>query len=519
MVSKVFRIIFISVLLFANAFAYFIAYSPNEPKHLAYIPGNAMMVFSVNTKNIAGSLTYSFLFNQEEFSSLVDQETEGGPDWSKNVNNGLNLFGRMTILMVPGGDGELPASVILSDISSHDRLQSFLQENGGTIEDLDEKNHYSAQGNSAFAFNDEVAVIISGPEKEESKKKLAISILNKTIPSEKEWFSVSDPNDFTMVLKPGIEKMDQAPALKGMIGSFIHSLGLSGNFKEENIDMRYSMTTDPELLADASTVFQMHEHTSDIPQELQEGIFRLQLTFEPARWVEWIKKGDLLNIPDSLEAKLYDGLQSSLGNHFILEVDGCRILRIDTDTNSAAGLKSLPVPDFKAGFELRNPETAKALLEQLRADSLIRPDSGGVYSYTTPFDIDYHFTVIGNTLCMSTTDRYITDPASQFHGFSNYFYFNVSHFIEAIPMESPFGFMIRGVMEEVATVHYGFGYSVGTEANTMKWEGKLFYNDKKKHSLIETVRFLQAVGSMFVGSSETPADEELPEEEISDEAL
>ncbi len=41
----------------------------------------------------------------------------------------------------------------------------------------------------------------------------------------------------------------------------------------------------------------------------------------------------------------------------------------------------------------------------------------------------------------------------------------------------------------------------------MNFDGKIFYNDKKKHSLIETISFMRAIASMFVGFK-TPAEDE-----------
>lgn len=511
MVAKVFRIVFISVLLFANAFAYFIVYSPNTPKHLSYIPDNATMVFSVNSKNIAGTLTYNALFDQENFSPLIEHETEDDFEWSGSFDNGLSLFGRITMMSVPDADSGRLHSVVLLDIADQSQLIRYLSENESKPEDLDEKNSYAQSGRTGVAFNQEVAVIITGKSSHLTKKKMALGILNKSAPSKEEWIALNDASDFTMVLHPGIEKMDAAPALKGMIGSFIHSMQLRGVFGEQNINMNYVLETDPALLDDASKVFVLHEHSETIPDALMDGIFNLHLSFEPERWVEWMSKGNLLNLPDSLKQPIYAGLEKSLGNRFVLEVDGVRILRLEKKEHEN-GISSVPVPDFKAAFSLKDPETVKALFSQLQRDSVVLADSGGVYTFKTPFDIEYHFLIQGNALAMSTTDRYITNPEEYFHGFSNWFYFNAANFIEAIPMESPIGFMIKGVMEEVSSVHYGYGFSTGTEANKVNFEGKLFYNDKKKHSLVESIMFIQSMAGIFVSSAPVAEEEDTEEE-------
>ncbi|HCA83296.1 MAG TPA: hypothetical protein DEP18_05875 [Flavobacteriales bacterium] len=511
MTGKAFRIIFASVLLFLNAFIYSVAFSPNEPAHLHYIPADAQAVICMNSRSIAGTLLYNVFFHEEQIVSLMEGDDESEKiDWTANMDNGLQFLGRITFVIMQAPSGE-QLSFMMADVAKESKLEKFLSKREGTAEDLDQAVHFHSDGSVSFAYNNEVALIFTGSKDLAAIKKTALHVLHQKNPSPRDWKTIAGEEDFMMELHPGIEKMDDAPALKGLLGSFISSLRFNGVFGEDGLDMKYVLSTDPSLLANASDVFVLHEHQKEIPVDLLDGIFNLHLTFDPDRWVDWIAKGDLLDVPDSLESKLYGGLRSGLGDKFVLEVDGVRIVRFSEDqlnpSDKKKGISSVPIPEFKAAFALTDPDKIRDMMDQLAVDTLIRKDSSGYYSFSTPFNMDYHFIVQGNVLAMSNTDRYITDIDPLYKGFSNWFYFNSSNFISAIPIDSPFGFMIKGVMEEISTVHYGYGYSVGTNANNVNFDGKIFYNDKKKHSLIETISFMRAIASMFVGFK-TPAEDE-----------
>lgn len=497
MTGKIIRILFITLLLGVNTLIYYIYFQPNKPKHLAYIPEDAVMVFTVNTKEISGKLAYTALFNEEEFSELLEGEEESDIDWAENVNNGLNFFGRITMMLIPDPDSIIPFSCMMLDIASESQFRKFLEKKEAAFEDLEGGITYAELESGSFVYNEEVAVIFNGGYHPNDWKKIGSEILMKKNPIKH--FSEDENNlnkDFMMSVSPGIEKMDEAPALKGMMGSFIHKLIFSGEFKDEFVGMNYELVTDSTLLNDASAVFEKHEFKNEIPEELQEGIFNFHMTFNPEKWVEWMEKGNFLSIPDSVSKSIYSGLKQSLDQHFVLQVAGVRLMRIDLDSTKN-GMKTFPIPDFKAAFSLRDSKPVQLVFDQLVLDSVMTKTED-VYLYTSPFQLQYKFKLSNESLSLSTTDEFILDPKNHFHGFSNWFYFNAENYIESIPGDNPIGFTVREVMQMVNSIHYGYGYSTSTKGNHLMWEGKMYYSEKKKNSLIETIKFIQKMAGLFV---------------------
>lgn len=497
MTGKLIRVFFISLLLVLNALAYYFYFQPNEPRHLAYIPENSMMVFTINSKEITGKLAYTALFREGDFTGLMEDDTKSDMDWSDNINNGLNFFGRITMLMLPNEHGA-PFSCMLLDISSEKQLTSFLEKSGNQAVEIENGIRYAdMSATSGIVFNREVAMIFTGNPEPESWKKEGAAVLAHRVPV-KQLFD--DPEklhkDFMMDICPAIEKMDQAPALKGMFGSFIKQLQVSGEFSEENIEMYYELMTDTVLVADAGEVFDEHEYQHEIPEELLNGILNVHLTFNPEKWVNWMQKGNLLAVPDSMKMVVYPRLAQSFGHQFVMEVNGVNLVRIELDS-SVNGNKTFPLPDFTAAFSLKDSEPVKDLFEELLSDSLLSKE-GEIYTFVSPFKISYHFKITEKTLAMTTNKIFIEDPAAYFHGFSNWFYFNAENYISAIPGNNPVGYMVREVMLMVNNIHYSYGYTTGTKNNRLLWEGKMFYNETKTHSLIETIKFMQKMAGLFV---------------------
>lgn len=497
MTGKLFRIFFISLLLTVNTFIYFIFFQVNIPKHLAYIPDNAMMVFSINTKEISGKLAYSALFNEKDFSELIDSDKESGIDWSENINNGLNFFGRITMLFLPNPDSIIPISCMMVDVSSEKQLHSFLKKQNAEFENPETGITYSVTESGVIMFNEEIALIFNGVENHEQWRKSGLDVLNKKFATgNQKGIEQYYDKDFIISTKPGIEKMTDAPALKGIMGSFIQKLILSGDFQDTFVAMNYELVTDSTLLSDASKVFEKHEFSSTIPDELKQGIFNFHMTFNPEQWIDWMQKGNYLAIPDSISNDVYTGLQQSLGQQFVLQVDEIRLIKIDFDSTKN-GMKTFPLPDFKASFTLKDNEIVQMLFEQMTSKGILTKENAQ-YQFKSQFDIKYNFKIEENVLAISTTDDFILDPQNHFYGFSNWFYFNAENYIEAIPADNPIGYTVKEVMHMVNSINYGYGYSTGTDKNRVLWEGNMYYTEMKKHSLIETIKFMHKMSGLFV---------------------
>jgi hypothetical protein len=523
MTGKVIRLLFISALLFVNAYIYFLALSPNEPRHLSYIPADARMSISVNTRQISGKMAYSMLFDQEEFNTLLADREPGEGDFMKELDNGTDLFsGRITMALIASKDSGALNSVVFADLASEKKLRQSIEKDGAQIEALGENSFVALKGDMAIGFNHEIALMVSGPSGYLGKKEIIRSILAKENPNKEVWPLKDDAHDFNMFVHPGIETMQDAPALKGVIGSFIKTIGLEGTFRKSFIEMDYSMETDPALLADASQVFSQHDHLEKVPEEMQDGIFHMHMTFHPQKWVEWIEKGDLLGLPDSVQSMVYGGLKQTIGDQFVMEVDGARIFEFKSDS-AENKMNTMVIPEFKVSFTLKDQKSVKELMEFLVLDSVMLRDSGGVYKYPSPSGLDYYFLVQQNVLALSTSDRFITNVADHFKGFSNYMYFNVQNFIDAIPgTGNPIGFIIKRMMDSYASIHYGYAYSVGASGNKINWKGRMYFSEKENHSLIETIFFLERMAAVVIGTGPVEDAEEdlpLPEESGSSDTI
>jgi hypothetical protein len=186
-------------------------------------------------------------------------------------------------------------------------------------------------------------------------------------------------------------------------------------------------------------------------------------------------------------------------------------------------MNTMVIPEFKVSFTLKDQKSVKELMEFLVLDSVMLRDSGGVYKYPSPSGLDYYFLVQQNVLALSTSDRFITNVADHFKGFSNYMYFNVQNFIDAIPgTGNPIGFIIKRMMDSYASIHYGYAYSVGASGNKINWKGRMYFSEKENHSLIETIFFLERMAAVVIGTGPVEDAEEdlpLPEESGSSDTI
>lgn len=501
MVFKLLKLVFIAALLFVNGWILYLFYAPNNPHHLKYVPKNADLVFSINTKQLSSELIHAALFERDQFLKLLEQEEGEESFLEGKLDNGLGLLGRMTLLYFPDSSSGENITCFLLDVNDPERFSAFIEEQGYTVEkneegisisnwseeDIDDANRSGA----LVVFNDEVAAISS--DKGEHVLPGLENLISKGAKGENEFATglVGDFHDFSVY-----GSMNDPEKI---LAAFLSDIRLTGDFTEESIELGITTT-----LKDESNVkgnfFNEHKYATGVDDYLKEGFLNMHFDVHTAKIFNIIIEKTILGKGRSINRAIFKELSKNLGNKIMIRCDEIKAIP-NNDTSGkydAYPLKNaiaIMIPMVEIEAEVNDRLFIHQALEHFTGDSLPMEKDGEFYVFKSDFNTNYYIHLSDDVLTISYTKKKGTGLAEQFDEYSNWIWYDLSGALESITPEGNYLFqtIISGgadVMNEGIPFDNMYFYSTGEEKGKVNWEGKIFFKSKENHTLIEFIRYI-----------------------------
>lgn len=491
MVFKLLKLVFIAALLFVNAWVLYIFWLPNNPHHLKYIPKNANLVFSVNTKQLSSELAHAALFEKKQFMKLLEKEDGEESFFADKLDNGLAMLGRMTMVNFTDSSSGKDISCFLVDVNDETRFSEFLQEQENEVEKAEEGISVSAWNETPIVFNNEVAVISldSGIH----VLPAIAQLLKNGAKAENEFANglVGDFHDFSVYSKVSDPEKTLA--------AFLTDIKLTGDFMEDYLEVNGVSTLNHDIETKGN-FFNEHKHSGEVPDYLKEGFLNMHFDVHTKKIFRIIIEKTIIGRERSLNRAIFKELSDNLGTRLMIRAEGVKAIP-NTDTTGKFDnwpLKTdiavfIPLVDIVA--EINDKFFIRQLLEHFTGDSLPMEKDGEFYVFNSDFNVTYYFHLDDKALTISHTRKKGIDLDEQFADYSNWIWYDLDGALESLTPEGNviFQTIISGGAEVMAdgipfsNMHF---YSTGEENGKANFRGKIFFKSQENHSLIEFIRYI-----------------------------
>lgn len=491
MFFKLLKLVFIAALLFVNAWVLYLFYTPNNPEHLKYIPKNANLVFSVNTKQLSSELAHAALFEKDQFLNLLEKEEGEESFFADKLDNGLSLSGRMTMISFTDSVSGKSVTCFLVDVNDPQRFTEFLTEQEFEVEKAEENISLSYWNESPLAFNDEVAAIAS--DTGAHMMNALTGLLKKGAVAENEYANnlVGDFHDFS------IYSMLNDP--EKILSVFLSEIKLTGDFNAESVDVEITATLKDEA-GTKGNFFNAHKNSTAVPEYLQEGFLNMHFDVHTKKIFNIITEKIMLGKTRSVNRAVFKELSDNLGNKLLIRTMELKAIP-NSDTSGKFDYYPLKneiaiiIPMIDIVAEVNDKFFIRQLLDHFTGDSLPMEKDGEFYVFKSDFNINYYIHLDDNTLIISYTKKKDIDLEEEFKDYSNWIWYDLNGAMESITPEGNLIFetIISGgaeVMNEGIPFSNMYFYSTGEENHKVNWEGKIFFKSKENHTLIEFIRYI-----------------------------
>jgi len=491
MLFKLLKLVFIAALLFVNAWILYLFYAPNNPQHLKYIPKDANLVFSVNTKELSSELAHAALFEKDQFMKLLEKKEGEESFFEGKLDNGLNMLGRMTMVNFQDSISGNSISCFLVDINDVERFTAFLQEQEAEVEVSTENISQCYWNESFVAYNEEVAAISA--DQGDFVMKALTDLLVAGAKAENEFANglVGDFHDFSVYSKLN----DPEKTLT----AFLTDIKLTGDFTEECVEVAVTTTLNHEIETKGN-FFNEHKHSTAVPDYLKDGFLNMHFDVNTKKIFSIIIEKTIIGRARSLNRAIFKELSDNLGNKIMIRAEGMKVIP-NSDTTGKFDywpLKNdlgiyIPMVDIVA--EVNDNFFIHQVLEHFTGDSLPMEKDGEFYVFKSDFNMNYYFHLDKETLTISHTKKKGINLDEQFEDYSNWIYYDLNKALESLAPEGNIIYqsVITGgaeIMAEGIPFSNMYFYSTGEQNGKAEWKGKIFFKSKENHSLIEFIRYI-----------------------------
>ncbi len=473
---KFFKLLLISALLLINAALYYLYFKPERLHHTAFVPADASLVVSLNTRGLSEKLLYTALFREQEFSALLERkQPASSPMQLGKLDNGLRFYGTITFFVRPLATGTLNG--VLLDVSDPARLERFLAEEGYELSmPLEGIRFASGNGKSScVAFTDEVAVWLNARPEQEVRR-FATELLAR-------------PKGETTLIIPSGSDLYIHNTFDPASNPFFESGTCALSFGDTSIvlDGNWQVSSGQAALFTAAA-------QRDRPDpNLFKGTLRVQLHARLAPLMSNL----LQRIPgkDSLFF-LSDTLAMALGEKLVFQLENAKVERIEQ--TPPAGRTTRILPRFYALLEVADTALLHQQLRRGVAEGQLQKEPAqGEYTYRKD-DFYLALRVSANELTLTTGDTFPEGQlATQFYGFPNWIYFDIRHFFRTVETPSFATEMALSFVKSLIDIERGYFYVDNVSSNQVSWKGHLLYAGNAD-PLIQSLRFAEKLSAVFM---------------------
>lgn len=477
-IKIILQVLFICLVLLVNASVYQKYNYFSAARHLKYIPSNALLSITFNTKAFGTKVFKTFLYKNEEFSDLIESIEPEKRKPGNVFESGLDLTNQASVyLNVDHTNPNLGYVSLIADIASRSNVESSLIKQGfkavagkNGIFKKDEKN-YVVLNDEIIAFvafinekiedkdiNDALFAVIE--PKENSIEKLALPYLEK----DEELIIIGQPKH----LSKESEWIEQ----------FISYGSLKGDAFELHTDILFNTTI--------STYFSEHKTDTSFNFDDLDGYAYLKSTFNAPNANDIFSKFKIITFNDSLTNMLSPALQDQYASGLELYCFNLQkaelILSPDAPTDLKILSKNFLLPAFDFRLHCSNAAKIDTIFNQLSAQNQMVKEENNWYLWNRDKYYSLYFGIKNDWLNITT--KKITEHQMPETGYSNVFYFNSDKFSQKLPF---FGSQL--IADELKVFEHVLFYSTSAKGNKLHTEGKIVFASKKD-ALLELIRLM-----------------------------
>ncbi|HYG50600.1 MAG TPA: hypothetical protein VD905_06835 [Flavobacteriales bacterium] len=484
-VKIILQVLFICGLFLLNA-AVYQKYNYFAPaRHLSYIPKTTVLSITLNTNKLNGGAFYNFLYKNEEFKPLLEDE-----EFIKTlrqlfkVSQAIDITNQLSIFFTNNSSKKnFRFAGILCDITSSDNTITLLEKEGFKQNLKGEKTVYRRNESQYAIFNNEVVAFIHFKDSTYSIEEKLVAL--KSVITE------NSENKTGKAILPYLEKGNQVvvyslPENISKYPVWMEYFVACGNFKDD----AFEFDIDLKFQKDISSYFPEHKVNTDFNFDNIDGYLYFKSTLHATNATLLLDKLSFIKLNDSIENIFRPVLHNQLAKGIEFYCYNLNKAELKVKEDAPFELKILSqnfvLPAFDFRLNCSNPKKIDTLLFAYKKQNKIIQAKDNWFLW----ERDQHYKVyfgVKNDWLNITTEPSRSDQLPE-TGYSNVFYFNSDNFNNKLP-----NMQFRMVADEKKYFDSFLVYATGASRNILHLKGKLVL--KREHDgLIESldIMFLRA---------------------------
>lgn len=477
-VKIILQVLFICGLFLLNA-AVYQKYNYFAPaRHLSYIPNTTVLSITLNTNKLNGKGFYTFLYKNEEFKHLLEEEEfmQAMTQMFK-VSQAIDITNQVSFFLTNNSSHQnFKFAGILCDVSSSDNTITLLQKQGFKENSKGEFTTYRRNESQYAVFNDDVIALIHFKDSTYSKEE-KMAVLASVIAPTKD-------NKIEKAIVPYLQK-----------GNEVVIYGLPENISENPVWMKYFVAcgnfnkdalefeVDLKFEKDISSYFPEHKINPDYKFDDMEGYLYFKSTLHATNATLLLDKLSFIKLNDSIENIFRPVLHNQLAEGVELYCHGLAKAELQVKDDAPFELKMLSqnfaLPAFDFRLNCSNPKKIDTLLNAYKKQNKLTEAKDNWFFWQRDAHYKIFFGVKNDWLNITTKPSSANQLPET--GYSNVFYFNTDNFNANLP-----NMQMRFMADEKKYFDSFMIYTTGTNKEVLHLKGKLLLKNGKD-GLIESL--------------------------------
>jgi hypothetical protein len=480
-VKIILQVIFICGLFLLNA-AVYQKYNYFAPaRHLSYIPKTTVLSITLNTNKLNGEAFYTFLYKNEEFKRLLEEE-----EFMKamtrlfKISQAVDITNQVSVFLTNNSsEKNFRFAGILCDISSTDNTMALLEKEGFKENSKGKFTTYKRNESQYAVFNDDVIAFIHFKDSTSTAAE-KMTALTSVITENKN-------NKIGKAILPYLEKNNEVvvyslPENVSENPVWMNYFIACGNFKgdafEFDIDIKFEK--------DISSYFPEHKLNPAYEFDNMEGYFYFKSTLHATNATLLLDKLSFVKLNDSVENIFRPVLHNQLAKGIELYCYDLNKAELKVKEDAPFELKMISqnfvLPAFDFRLNCSNPKKIDTLLNAYKKQNRITEAKDHWFFWQRDEHYKVYFGVKNDWLNI-TTQPSNADLLPE-TGYSNVLYFNTDNFNDKLP-----NIQMRVVANEKKYFDSFLMYTTGTDKEILHLKGKLILK-RSVDALIESLDIL-----------------------------